>query len=49
MDSKSGNLGNNLTYQFQLVPKNFELQNRLSIKVTDGANNQLTEEVIVFK
>ncbi|MBI4992405.1 MAG: PBP1A family penicillin-binding protein [Candidatus Harrisonbacteria bacterium] len=49
MDQREGSFGKTVNYQFNLIPKNWELQNSLKIKITDIANNEKNKEVIVFR
>lgn len=38
-----------IDYQFNLIPRNIELQNSIKLKVSDSSENQTIKEVIVYR
>lgn len=49
MDSRAGLFGKNISYQFNLIPKNTTQQNLLKIRVVDSQNKETIKEVILYK
>lgn len=49
VDERLNNLGKEVIYQFNFLPKKLELQNSLKLKAMAGLDNEQEKEIILFK
>src|SRR3989344_3343744 len=49
VDQRLGNFGKVVSYQFDISPKNTELQNSLVLKITDISDKEYRKEIILFR